>query len=207
MNNFDVLLVTLYCQLYSCLTFAIRCIHFPTAIKTYFIDLELFPERCGIVGVLSLSHYYQSYTSNFTKTNLKLDFDNSKVISLTAIICVEIKTRFRLPFLIKALEKYFQRTICFFYNLKNKVSHDRSAFIILYLLPPTPLFGCGGNTLIPQKCLKVLYITLITCAELRLIALGRLKVMMGGGRGTYGTSCIKLRIMVQYSTLSCDSFY
>lgn len=60
------------------------------------------------------------------------------------------------------------------------MSHDRSAFIILYLLPPTPLFGCGGNALIPQICLKVLYITLITCAELRLIAVGRLEVMMGG---------------------------
>lgn len=100
---------------------------------------------------------------------------------MTAIIFVEIKTRFRLPFWVKALKKYFKRTICFVYDLKNEVSHDRSAFIILYLLPPTPLFGCGGNTLIPKICLKVLHITLITCAELRLIALGRVKVMMGGG--------------------------
>lgn len=58
-------------------------------------------------------------------------FDYSKTIAL-ARFCVEINTRFRPPFRVVELHKYFKHTNCsVFFDLQSEESHDRGTFKVL----------------------------------------------------------------------------
>lgn len=119
-------------------------------------NMSIYGNKLWSVSLLCpSSFFFQNYQIAFNfkarvllKPNLQYFFNNLKIIAIWyPLFCVDIRTRFKLPFWIGALRKYFKRTICFlfFVTIKKRCHTIGLHFSSRLSLTNNPYLGGFGE--------------------------------------------------------------